>query len=128
LTEPFAVGEHAVAAADLRDASAALVVGCGPVGLAVIAALKSRGFGPVIAADFSTGRRAIADSLGADVVVDPAAESPHRRWQDLGVPLTRADRGRLLAGGAEPGRSVIFECVGVPGVIRSIIEEAPAAA
>ena len=54
LTEPFAVGEHAVAAADLRDARAALVVGCGPVGLAVIAALKLRGFGPVIAADFAS--------------------------------------------------------------------------
>jgi threonine dehydrogenase-like Zn-dependent dehydrogenase len=128
LTEPFAVGEHAVATADLSEAQAAVVVGCGPVGLAVIAALKARGFGPVIAADFSSGRRALAESIGADAVVDPAVESPHERWQDFGVPLTRADRIRMLAAGGKPGRPVIFECVGVPGVIRAIIDEAPAGA
>jgi len=126
LTEPFAVGEHAVAAADLQDAGGAVVVGCGPVGLAVIAALKARGFGPVVAADFAPGRRALAEALGADEVVDPAAQSPHARWQDFGVPATRAERTRLIADGGKPGRPLIFECVGVPGVIQAIAEAAPA--
>ena len=35
------------------DDQVLLVVGCGPVGLAVIASLKARGHGPVIASDFS---------------------------------------------------------------------------
>ena len=39
LTEPMAVGVHAVAKARLEPGDASLVVGCGPVGLAVIAAL-----------------------------------------------------------------------------------------
>jgi threonine dehydrogenase-like Zn-dependent dehydrogenase len=128
LTEPFAVGEHAVAGVDLRGVSAVLVVGCGPVGLAVIAALKLRGVGPVIAADYASGRRALAESMGADALIDPAAESAQRGWADAGVPLTRADRFRLLAEGGRPGRALIFECVGVPGVIQSLIDEAPAAA
>ncbi|WP_297696978.1 alcohol dehydrogenase catalytic domain-containing protein, partial [Phenylobacterium sp.] len=50
LTEPFAVGAHAVAKARLEKGSVALVIGCGPVGLAVIGALKAAGHGPVIAA------------------------------------------------------------------------------
>ena len=53
LTEPLAVGEHAVGLAGLTERQPCLVVGCGPVGLAVIAALKGRGHGPVLAADFS---------------------------------------------------------------------------
>lgn len=125
LTEPMAVGEHAVARADLTDAAAALVVGCGPVGLAVIAALKARGFGPVIAADFASGRRAMAERLGADSVVDPAQASPHQGWAEAGVPRSRAERNQILATGGKPGRAVIFECVGVPGVLQDIIASAP---
>ncbi|HZZ37250.1 MAG TPA: alcohol dehydrogenase catalytic domain-containing protein, partial [Caulobacteraceae bacterium] len=86
MTEPFAVGLHAVAKAKLEPKSIALVIGCGPVGLAVIAALKAKGHGPVIAADFSPRRRAAAERLGADIVIDPAKESPHDRWEGLGVP------------------------------------------
>ncbi len=125
LTEPFAVGEHAVASAALDEAAAALVVGCGPVGLAVIAALKARGFGPVIAADYAPGRRALAERLGADRVIDPAQTSPHAGWAEHGVPLTRGARARAVASGARPGRAVVFECVGVPGVLQGLIETVP---
>jgi threonine dehydrogenase-like Zn-dependent dehydrogenase len=126
LTEPFAVGEHAVGVADLENATAAMVVGCGPVGLAVIAALKARGFGPIIAADFAAGRRALAQRIGADQVIDPAQGSPHAVWAALGVPQNRVERARAASRG-KVGRAVIFECVGVPGIIQSILEGAPAA-
>ncbi|MCV5706983.1 hypothetical protein OFN27_27825, partial [Escherichia coli] len=53
LTEPMAVGVHAVNHARLAPADVPLVIGCGPIGLAVIAALKLHGVGPIIAADFS---------------------------------------------------------------------------
>ena len=55
--EPFAVGMHAVAKARVEKDAVAVVIGCGPVGLAVIAALKIHGIGPVIACDFSAERR-----------------------------------------------------------------------
>src|SRR5262249_60727080 len=48
LTEPMAVGWHAVEKARLEPHDAALVVGCGPVGLAVIAALRLRGVAPSV--------------------------------------------------------------------------------
>ena len=126
LTEPFAVGFHAVAKARMDANSVALVIGCGPVGLAVIAALKAAGHGPVIAADFSPRRRAAAEKLGADVVLDPAKESPHDRWEGLGVPKTRAAQQMIRMMGGSFGRPVIFECVGAPGILQTLIEAAPA--
>lgn len=128
LTEPFAVGAHAVAKARLDPDSVSLVIGCGPVGLAVIAGLKARGHGPVIAADYSPRRRAAAEMLGADLVIDPAIESPHARWEAFGVPTARAAQNMARMMGKTFGRPVVFECVGSPGVLQSLIEAAPAGA
>ena len=106
LTEPLAVGIHAVEKADLKEADRPLVVGCGPVGLAAIVGLRLKGVHPIVAADFSPKRRALAARMGADVVVDPGQESPYAK----------------LAPG---GRAVIFECVGVPGLLQQVFEAAP---
>jgi threonine dehydrogenase-like Zn-dependent dehydrogenase len=125
LTEPLAVGEHAVGLADLSEGQPCLVVGCGPVGLAVIAALKGRGHGPVLAADFSPARRRLAEIFGADEVIDPAAESPHERWAAFGVAKTVMERAGASMLGAAMKDPVIFEAVGVPGMLQSLIADAP---
>ncbi len=125
MTEPFAVGAHAVAQADLQPGGVCLVLGCGPVGLAIIAALKQRGHGPVIAADFSAARRAMAERLGADKLVDPAQMSPHLAWSDFGVPSTMAAHMLAEMTGQAIARPVVFECVGAPGVLQSVIEGCP---
>ncbi|MGE4323409.1 MAG: zinc-binding dehydrogenase [Sphingobium sp.] len=125
MTEPMAVGLHAVDSADLSRKPVALVIGCGPVGLAVIAALKRRGIGPIVAADYAEGRRALAERMGADIVVDPAQTSPHEHWQRFEVAATLAELGLGSMTGRTFREAVIFECVGVPGVIQSIIEQGP---
>ena len=125
LTEPLAVGEHAVVKAGIEPDHAMLVVGCGPVGLAVIASLKARGLGPVTAADFSPERRAAAERMGADTVMDPAQVSPHTSWADVDVPATRADAMAGLMAGKSVRRPLIFECVGTPGMLQSLAEAAP---
>jgi threonine dehydrogenase-like Zn-dependent dehydrogenase len=108
-TEPMAVGVHAVAKAQLGKRDVPLVVGCGPVGLAVIAGLKLAGAEAIVAADYSPMRRRLAAHLGASVVVDPAERPAIDAWRE-----------------AAGGRSaVIFECVGVPGLIDSIMRDAP---
>jgi threonine dehydrogenase-like Zn-dependent dehydrogenase len=127
LTEPLAVGEHAVAMAEPGVDQAFLVVGCGPVGLAVIASLKARGLGPVIAADFSPERRAAAERMGADHLVDPALASPHGAWSDFGVPISRTEALMAEMSGKSMRRPVIFECVGAPGLLQSLAEAAPPA-
>ncbi|MGD0291352.1 MAG: zinc-binding dehydrogenase [Candidatus Binataceae bacterium] len=127
LTEPLAVGYHAVAKAHLGADDAPLVIGCGPVGLAVIAALKLKGVHPIVAADFSERRRQLAQQMGADVVVDPKEKSPHESWRAMAAYSDPAKAPPLppwLPGPAlRP--AVIFECVGVPGVIDSIMTAAP---
>ncbi len=125
LTEPMAVGAHAVVKAQMTNDDVALVVGCGPVGLAVIAALKAAGFGPVMAADFSPARRRLAERMGADVLIDPAQRSPYDSWEQMDVPTSGQARTVLEEAGRVAKNAVIFECVGVPGVINQIIEGAP---
>lgn len=125
LTEPLAVGRHAVEKAGLGDDDLPLVIGCGPIGLAVIAALKARGLGPILAADFSPARRALAGALGADEVIDPAEHSPYGRWEDLAWP-EGADRSNPLVAmlGPQPRPGVVFECVGLPGVLAAVFDGA----
>ncbi|MDQ6698269.1 MAG: zinc-binding dehydrogenase [Actinomycetota bacterium] len=149
LTEPMAIGYHAVRRAEMSKKDVAIVIGCGPVGLAVIAMLKARGVQTIVASDFSPGRRALASTCGADVVVDPAEGSPYdaagdRKWVQTipdaawgaVVTIEKLQRSRLPVPwhvvwrtaeklGAKPKRPVIFECVGVPGIIDGIIASAP---
>jgi threonine dehydrogenase-like Zn-dependent dehydrogenase len=147
LTEPMAVAWHAVRRGEVSKRQLAIVIGCGPVGLGVILMLKARGVRTVVAGDFSPARRALARICGADVVVDPTDGSPYRAAGDRGhledAPSafelavgTRERLGRLPIGwwhvwrlaeraGAGPKHPVVFECVGVPGVIESIIAGAP---
>ncbi|MEE8557821.1 MAG: zinc-binding dehydrogenase [Myxococcota bacterium] len=109
LTEPMAVGVHAVAMSRLEKQDAAIVVGAGPVGLAVIAALKLQQVEPIIAADFSPLRRSLAEQQGAHVVVDPKERSPFAAATEVAA--------------ARP--TVVFEAVGVPGILQGIMKEAP---
>jgi threonine dehydrogenase-like Zn-dependent dehydrogenase len=128
LTEPMAVGYHAVQKARLDPDDLPLVIGCGPVGLAVIAALKLKNVAPIIAADFSPRRRQLAQAIGADVVVDPKEQSAYDNWKQMAAYSDPAKAPALppwLPGPAlRP--AVIFECVGVPGMIDSVMGSAPA--
>ena len=127
LTEPLAVGVHAVAKANIRGGEVPLVIGCGPVGLAVIAALKLRGLHPIVAADYSPARRALAARLGADVVVDPRASQPYATWAEH-AQMSDAEKAarppfQAMLPALKP--AIIFECVGVPGLLQQVFEGAP---
>jgi threonine dehydrogenase-like Zn-dependent dehydrogenase len=109
MTEPLAVGVHAVAKSGIAPGDAAVVIGLGPVGLACIAAMKMLGIGPIVGADYSPVRRALAEHLGCDEVVDPATERAIDAWR-------RIDGTKPL---------VVFEAVGVPGMIEQTMRMAP---
>ena len=128
MTEPMAVSLHAVNRGAVGSDDVPLVIGCGPIGLAVIAVLKMRGVGPIVAADFSPARRALAAKLGADVVVDPRESSPYESWREVAATSDPARFGRQTAlfPGLALRPSVVFECVGVPGIIQQILAGAAA--
>lgn len=149
LTEPMAVAYHAVRRSKIGKGETAVVVGCGPIGLAVILMLRARGVRHIIASDYSAKRRALATRCGAHVVVDPGADSPWTSFEDSRKYFT--DAGKLLhfavgsieklravpllpwskvlraaeAAGKTPTGPVVFECVGVPGIIDHIVQSAP---
>jgi threonine dehydrogenase-like Zn-dependent dehydrogenase len=127
LTEPMAVGYHAVNKARLDQDDVPLVIGCGPVGLSVIVALKLKNASPIIAADFSPRRRQLALAVGADLVVDPRDRSPYDSWKQMAAYSDPSKAPQLppwLPGPAlRP--AVVFECVGVPGMIDSVMAAAP---
>lgn len=123
VTEPLAVGVHAVGQAEMQPGDVALVIGCGPIGLAVIAALRAAGHRPIVAADFSPTRRRLAEQAGADIVINPADASPYVSWLEVaGDPLPPSP---LLPNGAPHASTVVFECVGAPGLIAQFIELVP---
>ncbi len=99
LTEPMAVGLHAVNKSNVAPGETALVLGCGPIGIAIIAALKLRGVETIVAADFSPKRRELAATMGAHRTLDAAQGSPF----DSVKP------------------AVVFEAVGVPGIIDDVL-------
>jgi len=105
MTEPLAVGlEHARSGEPARG-DIPLVIGCGAIGLGVIAGLKLMGLGPIAAADFDPARRDIALRMGADVVIDPRELSPYGPVHGLG----------------NKRATLIYECVGKPGLLNEIM-------
>lgn len=124
LTEPLAVGLHAVNLAT-RNVGPNIVIGCGPVGLAVIFALLEQGKRPIVAADFSAERRAAAAALGADLVLDPAQDSPFERWEDLGFTAQHCSPLLERELRHQPSGVNIFDCVGAAGLLDHLIKNAP---
>jgi threonine dehydrogenase-like Zn-dependent dehydrogenase len=147
LTEPMAVALHAVRRSEIKRRDTAVIVGCGPVGLAIICQLKALGVEKIVASDLSEARRALASRCGADIVVDPRVDSPYDRATSKGMVTDFAGLAELGVGSMEklrklpgwehlyraadalgaagPKRPVIFECVGVPGMIDAVVSAAP---
>jgi len=109
MVEPLAVGLHAVRQSDLHPGANVLVLGAGPIGLAV--ALWARFFGArrVAVSEKAAPRLALADRFGATHAIDAGRE-------DVAGAFLRA---------AGTGPDVVFECVGVPGILQQCIGMAP---
>jgi (R,R)-butanediol dehydrogenase/meso-butanediol dehydrogenase/diacetyl reductase len=108
LVEPLAVGLHAVDMAKMERGATVLVIGAGPVGLAVMLWAKFLGARHVIVSERAEVRRAMAAKFGATDAIDPSQ------------PLT--PQVEKIAG---KGADIIFECVGAPGMIGAAMMEAP---
>ncbi|MDT5117031.1 MAG: hypothetical protein QOE30_2770, partial [Mycobacterium sp.] len=99
LTEPMAVGLHAANKSNIAPGETALVLGCGPIGIAIIAALRARGVENIVASDFSPKRRELASAMGAHQTLDAAQGSPFDTVK----------------------AAVVFEAIGVPGIIDDVL-------
>jgi threonine dehydrogenase-like Zn-dependent dehydrogenase len=107
LVEPLSVGLHAVKRSGLGAGATAVVMGAGPIGLAVTTWVKARGATAVVS-ELASGRAELARKLGADFVVNPNEQNP-------------ADKVRELTGRSP---DLVFECIGVKGTLELAINMA----
>lgn len=107
LVEPLGIAVHAVAKSMLGSSDMPCVVlGCGPIGLAIISVLRMRGVTQIVASDYSPKRRELALQMGATQAAHPKQGSV---FQTLGSTTP----------------TLAFDCTGVRGVLSQTITEAP---
>jgi len=106
MAEPLAVALHGVKLSGLKRGDRVLILGGGPIGLSVAFWARRMGAAKVVVQDVVDWQGERALSVGADAfVVDPAD------------PVGSAERA--LGGKAD----IVFECVGVPGLIAQAVEQ-----
>ena len=98
LVEPLTVAWHAVTRSPVATARTALVVGGGPIGLAIVQVLQAHGVESIVVAEVSERRRRFAETLGATDVLDPRTEDIEARVRSLSC---------------DAGADIAFECSGV---------------
>jgi (R,R)-butanediol dehydrogenase / meso-butanediol dehydrogenase / diacetyl reductase len=106
IIEPLAVALHGVNMAGLKAGDKVLILGAGPIGLAVAFWARRAGASDVIIQDISDFQALRATAMGAtDFVVNPAD------------PIGCSDNA--LGGKA----NIVFECVGIPGLIEQAVSQ-----
>ncbi len=75
LVEPLTVAIHGVERLKIKAGTSVLVLGSGTIGLLVIAVLRARGVGEIVAVDVSDNKLKLAQKVGADAVINPLKES-----------------------------------------------------
>ena len=107
LVEPLTVGSHAVNRGRVSAGETVAVLGCGAIGLGVVAAARACG-AHVIAVDIDDAKLALAYDVGAAFTVNTQGEALHERLSEA-------------AGGHGP--EVIIEAAGLPETYRAAVEE-----
>src|SRR5271156_5936953 len=102
ILDPLGNAVHTVLAGPIAGQTV-LVTGCGPIGLMSIAVAKACGSSTVFATETNENRRVMALKMGADVVIDPAAEDAV---------------GRILRETGETGVDALLEMSGNPTAIQ----------
>src|SRR6516164_963729 len=102
ILDPLGNAVHTVLAGPIAGQTV-LVTGCGPIGLMSIAVAKACGSSTVFATETNEHRRGMARRMGADVVINPAAEDAPRR---------------ILGETASTGVDVLLEMSGNPSAIQ----------
>lgn len=74
LIEPFAISQHAVSRAEIKDTDTVLVVGAGPIGLFALLAAKQK-CKKIVVADILDNRLELAKEYGADAVINTKKQS-----------------------------------------------------
>lgn len=118
LVEPLAVAWHAVNMSGFQKGDSVLILGGGPIGLAVIQSLVAKGADKIIISEVATRRKQFAEEFGAHYVLDPTEDDIVQRCRDL-----CEDQGVHIvfdAAGVQAGLDQAVEAVRARGTIVNI--------
>jgi len=113
LLEPLGVAIHCFDLAKVRVGASVAVIGCGPIGLMVLALARAAGAHPVIAVEPLEHRRTAALAMGATVTLGPTEAADTQPDADVVFEVAGTDEAvelALLA--ARPGARVVL--AGIP--------------
>jgi 2-desacetyl-2-hydroxyethyl bacteriochlorophyllide A dehydrogenase len=118
LNEPMAVARHAVNRTNPKPGAKVVVFGAGPIGLGATIGYKLSGAESVVVADIIPSRLEKALAVGADAVINSAAEDVMARLIELHGPGTTA------FGAPRAGTDIYLDAAGVPVVIDTALAAA----
>lgn len=105
LVEPLAVALHAVRTSGIQKGDTVLVMGAGPIGVALIICARLEGAGKIVVTEHSQARAEDAARFGADEIVLAGDDGFEER----------------VASATGGGAAIVFDAVGVPGTIEEAI-------
>jgi (R,R)-butanediol dehydrogenase/meso-butanediol dehydrogenase/diacetyl reductase len=105
LVEPLAVALHGVMKSGIAPGDKVVILGAGPIGLATAFWVRRMGAGQVVITDLERFQEERAMTMGATAFVSGPEDH-----------VAQADR--ILGSKAD----IVFECVGVPGMIAQAVE------
>lgn len=116
LLEPLGIAVHATLEGSGVSGQTVVINGCGPIGLMNIAVARHFGARRVVAVDPNARRRAVAEAMGADTLIDPTSESP----EAVVRALTAGEGADVVFEytGSEQGVHSCFSMVGALGDVR----------
>ena len=108
LVEPLSVAWHAVKISPYKEGDSVLVLGGGPIGLAVVQTLVAKGAEKIIVSEVASRRRELAKEFGAHHVLDPTKDDIVSRVRELS--------------GDGSGVNVAFDAAGVQAGLDQAIQ------
>ncbi len=108
LVEPLAVAIHALDLGGAVEGATVGVVGCGPIGLLLVAQARTAGAAAIVAMDPYRHRLAAAAELGATATIQTTDEA--------------GERALAVAATGGRGFDVVFEAAGDPAAVETAVE------
>lgn len=108
LVEPLAVAWHAIKRSSVKPSDAVLVMGAGPIGIAVILGLQAQGVTNIAVSEISELRSEHARNNGVRHVFNPQKDDIRQRTLDISPDGC--------------GVAVVYECTGVQAAMEAAIQ------
>ena len=114
LAEPLAVASHMIRISGFKAGQDVVILGGGPIGLALLLLLKSKGVRKVIVSEVAETRSRQATKFGADLVINPLAKSANGSTDPV------LDAVQRVIG--EDGADIAFDAMGIQSTLDTALK------